>query len=678
MPQLVMPPPYTVREDVTDVLHGVFVTDPYRWLEDQNSARTRAWIEEQTRYARTYLDNLPGRERIRERIRQFLAVDTYDSLLRVGQRYFFRKRVGQEEQPGIYLRNGPDGADELLIDPAKRNTGPFTAVKPVQASEDGRLLLYEIKQGGERTGNFEIFDVEARSTLPDSLSRGYLRGFAFGPDNSSFFYAYEPLDAKRPFYRAAYRHVIGEDFASDQEIFCAGEDEKIRMGLFSSDQKLVLVVNRFSEKTITDIYLMDLSQGKSVEPLVENFPYGLGVRLSGGRIFGLTEWGGRNKRIVELRRGPNGQYEWIEIVPEADIPIIDWHVLQDRIVVSYLRNQRHQTSIFSFSGEYLGEMPIRRGETVRIVHGSADKDEVLYESESFVEPISVIRYSTKAGASSLWSKRQIRFDSDKFSYLLTNYASKDGTMVPIYIVGRRELLEQGNCPTIMTSYGGYGISMTPQFSVFVAFLLECGCLFALPSIRGGSEFGIEWHNAAKRRKRQTAFDDFLCAASWLLTSGWTASGRLAIFGGSNSGLLVGAALTQRPELFAAVVCMVPMLDMIRYHHFDGAHIWKDEFGTAEDFEDFKAIHEYSPYQRVRDGVAYPAVMFVSGDSDQNCNPLHARKMTARLQTANKSENPIFLDYHSQRGHSPIMPLSFRIDALTDRMAFLCDRLQLEP
>jgi len=246
----------------------------------------------------------------------------------------------------------------------------------------------------------------------------------------------------------------------------------------------------------------------------------------------------------------------------------------------------------------------------------------------------------------------------------------------MYLVGRKEILDRGCHPAIMTSYGGYGVSMTPQFSVFVAFLIERGCLFALPNIRGGSEFGREWHEAAKRRKRQTACDDFLAAAEWLIENGRTTAGRLGIFGGSNSGLLVGAAMTQRPELFRAVVCMVPMLDMLRYHLFDNAQVWREEFGTAEDPEDFRALRAYSPYHQVREGTRYPATMLVSGDADRNCNPLHARKMTARLQAANASSFPVLLDYSPYRGHSPVLPLSQRIEALTDRMAFLCEQLGL--
>lgn len=245
------------------------------------------------------------------------------------------------------------------------------------------------------------------------------------------------------------------------------------------------------------------------------------------------------------------------------------------------------------------------------------------------------------------------------------------------LMGREDVLEQDSQPIIMTSYGGFGVCMTPQFSVFVALLAERGCIFALPAIRGGSEFGVEWHHAAKRRKRQTAYDDFLCAAEWLIDTGRTTPDKLAIFGGSNSGLLVGTVMTQRPYLFRAVLCIAPILDMVRYHLFDSADVWRAEFGAADDEEDFAVLASYSPYHHVFQGVIYPATMIVSGDADGNCNPLHARKMTARLQQANASAHPILLDYSQFRGHSPVLPLSDRIDALTDRVAFVCDQLQLQ-
>ncbi|PYT92594.1 MAG: hypothetical protein DMG36_14175 [Acidobacteria bacterium] len=676
MPELMTPPPHSAVEPVTEIFHGVSVTDPYRWLEDQDSPRTRAWIKEQTLYARAYLDSIPGRERIRERIREFLAVETYDSLQIAGSRYFFRKRLPDQEQPCIYMREGADGEDQLLIDSSERGTGNFTAVKPLRVSPDGRLLLYEVKAGGERTGTFELLEIETREHLPDLLPRGYLRGFAFAPDGKSFYYVHEALDAKRPFHRAAYQHVLGTPPSEDREIFFAGEDEKIRLALLSDKQRLGFLVYRFLDKTVTDIYLQPFEGSVSPEPIFSRIEYMLGLRLMDDRILAITDRDALNRRIVEIRLRENGEHEWIDIIRESDTPISNWLVVGDSIFVSYMKDMQHRVCIFDFSGKKTGEMPIQSDETLRIIGGSPDGDELLLETESFTEPIGIFRYSARSNERTLWAKRSIPFDSANFSHSQIWFMSKDGTRVPMYLVGRRDVLKRSGNPTIMTSYGGYGVSVTPQFSIFVAFLMERGCLFALPNIRGGSEFGVEWHRAAKRRNRQTAYDDFLCAAEWLVKTGRTAPGKLAIFGGSNSGLLVGAALTQRPDLFGAVVCMVPMLDMLRYHLFDNAHVWKDEFGTVDDREDFAVLAKYSPYHQVREGVAYPATMIVSGDADRNCNPLHARKMTARLQAANISEHPIFLDYSKFRGHSPVLPLGERVEALTDRMAFLCDQLQL--
>ena len=676
MPALTLPPPHAPVEPVTEILHGVAVTDPYRWLEDRNSPRTREWIEQQTCYARAYLDNVPGRESIRKRIREFLAVETYDSLQKAGNRYFFRKRLPNEEQPRIYMREGATGEDQLLVDPAEWGTGKYTAVKPLRVSPDGRLLLYEVKQGGERTGRFALFDIAAHRTLPDSLPRGYLRGFAFAPDGRSYCYVHEALDAERPFHRAAHHHTLGTPFSEDREIFCAGEDANLRLCLIADRELLGFLVYQFGERTRTDFYVESFDSCGAPETIVADARYSFGPLLTSGKILAITDRDAPNLRIVELRLQQNREPLWVEIVPENDARIHQWAVAKDRIFVSYVRGAAFDVSIFDFAGQGVGKMPVECGETIRLMGGSGKSEELLVEVESFTEPITIFRQPVTGAERAPWSKRSIPFDASRYEHTQIWYPAKDGTRIPMYLMGRKDVLAAGNHPAILTSYGGYGVSMTPQFSVFVAFLVERGSLFALPNIRGGSEFGAAWHTAAKRHNRQTAYDDFLCAAEWLIASGRTAPGKLAIFGGSNSGLLVAAAMTQRPDLFRAVVCMVPMLDMLRYHLFDNAQVWREEFGTADDPDDFAVLASYSPYHRVQDGTAYPATMIVSGDADRNCNPLHARKMTARLQAANASEHPILLDYSPFRGHSPVLPLSERVEALTDRMAFLCDQLGL--
>lgn len=677
MPALMEPPPYSEIKVVTEMLHGVPVTDPYRWLEDQESPTTRAWISAQTRYARGYLDSIPNRDRIRHRIRELLDVETCDSLQKVGNRYFFRKRLAGQEQPSIYLREGVDGPDQVLVDPSMRRTGPHTAVKPIRISPDGRLLLYEIKQGGERTGTFELLDIQTRETLPDTLPRGYLRGFVFAPGSRAFYYVHEALDAQKPHYSAAYQHILGTSFAEDEEIFFAGEDRRLRLHIIAGPTQIGFLVVHLLEKTLTDFYLSPFGSAGPPEPVIRDAKYKFGpLLLPDGRMLAITDRESPNLRIMEVRRRKGSEPEFIDLVPDDDCPIQNWTVVGDRLYVSYLRSLHSDIQVFDLLGRRLGKVPVNEWDTVRLLGGSEEGDELFFEQESFTKPIQVYSYSPGTAEVTLWAERKVPFEAERFRHIQVWFPAKDGTLIPMFLVGRQDVLEGGAHPTIMTSYGGYGVSMTPQFSVFVAFLMEWGCLFALPNIRGGSEFGAEWHNAARRRNRQVAFDDFLAAAEWLVETGRTQPKKLAMFGGSNSGLLVGAAMTQRPDLFRAVVCMVPMLDMLRYHLFDNAHVWKDEFGTAEDPEDFAALFRYSPYHNVRDGTAYPATMIVSGDSDQNCNPLHARKMTARLQAANESDYLVLLDYSRHRGHSPVLPLSERTEALTDRMAFLCDQLQL--
>jgi prolyl oligopeptidase len=675
MRTMIHPPP-TPSEPVVDILHGVSIADPYRWLEDQNSSRTREWIEKQTRYTRFYLDGIPRRAQIHDRVRELLDRETYDSFLIAKGRYFFRKRLPNQEQPSIYFREGPEGKDELLVDPSDRGTGNFTAVKPLCASPDGTLLLYEVKQGGERTGTFEFLDVANRRTLKDSLPHGYLRGFAFAPDGKSFFYVHEATGRKRPFYRAACHHTLGASLEEDREVFCAGEEENIRLCLIPGKNRLGFLVYRFLDKTYKDFYVWRTGSEESPEPLLLRMDCLFAPQFVNERIIAMTDLDAPNRRIVEVRRGECQAPLFVDLVRACDSCIRSWLVARDRILVSYTQETKTRIEIFALSGRRVGHLPYVDGDTVRLTCANSECDEVLLERESFFRPADVHRYSPRSGHEHPWAPRKIPFDSHIYACLPVSFPSKDGVPVPMSLVGQPSRLARGTHATVMTSYGGYGVPMTPQFSVLAACLMERGCVFALPGIRGGSEFGGQWHNAAKRRNRQVAFDDFIAAAEWLIATGRTDSTRLAAFGGSNSGLLVAAAMTQRPHLFRAVLCLVPLLDMLRYHFFDDAHAWKEEFGTAEDPQDFQALASYSPYHAVREGMAYPATMIVSGDADQSCNSLHARKMTARLQAANRSSNPILLDYSTFRGHSPVLPLATRVDALTDRMAFLCDQLGL--
>ena len=676
MPKLMEAPPYTPVKPVTEILHGVSITDPYRWLEDQESYETRAWIAAQNDYARSWLDSISGRDRIRERVRELLDVETYDSILRVGNQYFFRKRLVGYEQPCIFSREGLGGEDRLLVDPVERGTGKYTSVKPLQVSPDGRFLLYEVKQGGERTGEFEIFNVKTKERLPDRLSRGYLRGFAFAPDGYSFFYVHEHLAAKEPAFRAARQHFLGTPMEQDREIFRVAGGKNVRLTFSCDRRRILFAVYRFLQDKISDFYLKELDDESVPRPIALGINYLLAPQLAGERILAVTNHQAPNRRIVEMRLDKSSNLEWSEIVSERDMAIHDWLIAGTRIFICYATGTHYQIHIFDSFGRRVGEIPVGKDETVRLIKDGSAEDEVLLETESFVSPIAISCYSTNEKRVTPLLRRRVPFEPSNYAHVQVQFVANDGTAVPMFLVGRHEVLEREGNPAVMTAYGGFAKSMTPQFSVFVAFLMERGCLFALPNIRGGLEMGASWHEAAKRHNRARAVDDFLNAAEWLVGNKRTSPEKLAIFGGSNSGLLVGAAIVRRPDLFRVAICVAPLLDMLRYHLFDSALLWAREFGSSDDPEDFLALSQYSPYHFVKKGVPYPAVMLVSGDADQNCNPLHARKMTARLQEASSSNRPIILDYSAYRGHSAVLPLSTRVEALTDRLAFLCSQLQL--
>lgn len=678
MPTMMSPPPHSDIAAVTDILHGISITDPYRWLEASDSSQTRNWIQAQSKYSRSYLNAIPSRNQVRDRVQEYLSIHSYDSLLFAGERCFFRKRSPDREQACICFRIGTDGEDQVLLDPVDFGLGKYVSVKPLRVSPDGQLLLYEIKRGGERCGTFQLLDIQKRRTLPEVLGPGYLRGFAFSPDSRSFYYVHEHIGGTTSKRCTMYRHVIGNLFDDDQEIFSAESTAATRLHIIPGRHALGLLVHSFLEKTYTDFYLWPFAIGCGPELWLENADYRIAPVLhDSGRVFAITDCGAPNFRIVEITHTLGEGASFKDLVRETDSTIQDWTVSENLFCVSYVRGTQPRIGFFDTCGNWLRDLPIDAGETVRLAAASFEKDEFFFERESFTRPIQIYRYSLQDGEPKYWAGGEAPFEASEYLQSQVWYTAPDGIQIPMFLVGRRDALETGTRPTIMTSYGGYGVSMTPQFSVFVTYLMERGCLFALPNIRGGSEFGVEWHNAAKRWNRQVAFTDFICAAESLIAAGRTAAEKLAIFGGSNSGLLVGVAMTQRPELFRAVVCMAPLLDMLRYHVFDSSHLWKDEFGTVEDPDDFAVLSSYSPYQHVMDGTAYPATMIISGDADQNCNPMHARKMTARLQAANRSEHPIILDYHMFRGHSPALPLSDRIEALTDRLVFLCDQLELD-
>ncbi len=675
-PLLAAPPP-TQAEPITETLHGLEITDPYRWLEDQNSPRTRAWIEQQTAYTRAYLNAIPGREQIKERVTELMAFkEVISEPWNVGDRYFFLKRQEDREQPVVVMRNGLFGEETVLVDPALRATGTSTAVSIVAISHDAHFLAYSVRQGGTDYSALEIFDIERNTALADRLPEGFCTGFVFVPDSTGFHYSHRDLRDPRPNYKAAFWHRFGTDRSQDVEVFFAGEAPNLFLGILDSPEAKLLAYAVFStgKSPTTSIHLHSLEPGARPKLLLSDIEGCFVPFFAHGQLFAYTDFAAPNFRIVGINLDDPDPTHWRDIVPQSDRRIQQFTVAGDQIFVT--RVDRFSTEIEAFGIEdgERKEAPFSPHGTIDLLNPTNRSDSLFYSYTSIAQPPTVYRYSTREEKSCLWQEPNVPFDASFIAVEETSYPSRDGTSIPLFLAARRDLLHSGPLPTFLTGYGGFGSCVTPRFTAFATFLIEQGLLFAVPALRGGSELGEQWHRAGKRENRRNSFDDFIAAAEWLISEGRSARGHIAIGGGSNAGLLVGAAITQRHDLFRAAICLGPLLDMTRYHLFDFAAGWAEEYGSPEDEQDFHCLLGYSPYHHVQDSADYPAVLLISGDADTRCNPMHARKMAARLQAANRSEYPILLDYKPNWGHTPVQPLSTKIEALADRLAFLCYEL----
>jgi prolyl oligopeptidase len=678
MAQAVQAPPPTPVEPVTEILHGIEITDPYRWLEDQNSQRTRKWLNEQAAYTRAYFAAIPDREQIRARVRELLAVkEVISELWNIGDRYFFLKREEDREQPVITMRDGLFGSETVLVDPAQRGSGNSTAVSIAAISHDGHFLAYSVRQGGTDHSSLEILDVERGAALSDRLPEGFCSGLVFAPDSSGFYYSHRQLHDPHPNYRAAFWHEFGTEQSKDRETFFAGEEPNLFLGILSSPASNLLAYAVFltGKSPRTSVYLRAMSSELSEAVLVADEIEGCFVPFFvRDRLLAYTDFAAPNFRIVQIDSANVGPSHWHDVVPESGRRIQQFAVAGDQVFVTRINHFSTNVDVFGIDGRQNKSAALPACGTIDLLNRAIATEKLFYSYTSISEPAAVRCYDTRREEVAAWSEVNSLVDPSEIAVEETTYTSTDGTSVPLFLAARKHLLHSGPLPTFLTGYGGFGSCVTPRFTAFATFLMEQGFLFAVPALRGGSELGEHWHRAGKRENRQNSFRDFVVAAEWLIQEKRSIPGGIAIGGGSNAGLLVGAAITQRPELFRAAICLGPLLDMARYHLFDFAAGWADEYGSPEDQGDFQSLLAYSPYHRVVDAVAYPAVLLISGDADTRCNPMHARKMTARLQAATVSTRPVLLDYKIAWGHTPVQPFSTKMEALTDRLAFVCHEL----
>jgi len=660
-------PPATKIDNVTENINGVTITDPYRWLEDQNSPETRAWINAQDQYTESILAKLPGRDQIHQRLEKLVNIDTITAPIERGGRYFFYKRHADQNQRVVYLRRGLKGNDEVLIDPNTMGPDATTSVGIVDLSEDGKLLVYNVRHGGEDETSVAILDVDSRKDLPDKLPRARYFGFAMKPDKSGFFYSKSTDGLPGVFY-----HELGTDASRDPQVFGKGfgKTDITRPTISEDGRYMVIFVSHGAAADNVKVYVQNLESKGPITAVVDDLAANFEGEVEAGHLYLRTNWAAPKSRIVDVDLASPARDHWHTIVPEGESAIQSFSLAGGKLFVRYLENVTTRVGVFDPNGRLVREIKFPAIGTAGSINGRWSSTEAFYTFTSFAQPATIYRYDVATGDQQEWARINVPIAGDQIEVQQVWYQSKDKTRVPMFLVYKKGLRLDGNRPVFLTGYGGFNLSLTPSFSALAAYWAENGGVFAQPNLRGGGEFGETWHRAGILENKQNVFDDFIAAAEWLVDNHYTRRSRLAISGGSNGGLLVGAALTQRPDLFQAVVCSFPLLDMVRYQNFLVARFWVPEYGSSEDPKLFPHILKYSPYHNVKKGVKYPAVLFITGDSDTRVAPLHARKMTALLQASTGSDRPILLHYDTKAGHSGGLPVSKQIDNMTDELSFL--------
>ncbi len=669
------PPPVTRAEVMRDTLHGVVIEDPYRWLEDKSSPETRAWITQQMAYTDRMLGKLPGRDALKARVAECLKVDQVAVPEERNGRYFFLKRRAGQDLFVLYTRKGPGGEDEVLVDPHPLSADHTVSISLQDVSSDGTLLAYGTRQGGEDEIAVTLIDVETRRELPDRLPKARYFGVSIKPDKSGLYYSRFTAQGSRVYY-----HAMGSDPAKDVLLFGEGHGpEKIISASLSEDGRwLFLAVYHGSAAEKVELYVQDVAAGGPIVTIVNDVDAYFEGSIAGDQLYLRTNWQAPNSRVLRVDLINPSRDRWQEIVPASDAELDQLSLAGGKLFLNYLQDVVSSVKVFDTAGRLERTIAFPTLGTVGSINGRWASPEAFFTFQSYHVPRTLYRYQVTSGERSEWWRAQVPIRSEDFELKQAWYTSKDGTRVPMFILHRKGLKVDGSHPTLLTGYGGFTVNETPTFSTQAVLWAEQGGVFAEPNLRGGAEFGEAWHKAGMLGKKQNVFDDFIAAGEWLIKNGYTRAEKLSIEGGSNGGLLVGAAMTQRPELFRAVVCDVPLLDMLRYHRFLVARFWVPEYGSSENAEQFKWLNAYSPYQHVTKGVEYPAVLFVTGDSDTRVDPLHARKMTALMQASTGSDRPVLLHYDTKLGHSGSgKPVSKQIEDTTDTLMFLAWQLGME-
>jgi prolyl oligopeptidase len=679
--------PQTRKSDQVDVYHGVKVADPYRWLEDANSPETRAWIDAQNKLTFGYLAQVPEREAIRQRLTRLWDYEKFGVPFKEGGRYFFFKNDGLQNQSVLYTVDSLDGQPRVLLDPNTLSPDGTVALSGVAVTDDGRLFAYGLSSSGSDWQEWRVRDVETAKDLPDVIKWVKFSGASWTEDGKGFFYSRydEPREATKlqdaNYYQKLYYHRVGTPQAEDVLVYERPDQKEWGFGGHVTEDGRYLVVHVWQGSAPRNrVFYKDLraKDGPMVE-LLDDFDAAYYFVGNDGPVFWFrTNRDAPRGRIIAIDTRSPGRANWKEIVPQAAETLESATVLNDMFVASYLRDAYTQVKLFRIDGRFVREVSFPGIGTADGFKGKRRDRETFYAFTSFTTPTTIYRYDLESGESTVFRKPDVDFDPADFETRQVFFRSKDGTRVPMFVTHKKGVKLDGQNPTFLYGYGGFNVSLTPAFSVSALVWMEMGGVLAEPNLRGGGEYGEAWHQAGTKLKKQNVFDDFIAAAEWLVANKYTSTPKLAIGGGSNGGLLVGAVMTQRPELFGACLPAVGVMDMLRYHKFTIGWGWISDYGSADDPEEFKALYAYSPLHNLEPGTVYPATLITTADHDDRVVPAHSFKFAAALQAAQGGPRPVLIRIETKAGHGAGKPTAKLIDEAADKWAFLVRELNMRP
>ena len=673
------------KSDQVDDYHGVKIADPYRWLGDLDSEETRNWVEAENKLSFGYLAAIPQRTMLKERLTKLWNYEKYGIPFKEGNRYFYTRNSGLQNQAVLYTVTSLDAQPQLVLDPNTLSADGTVALSGLQVSPDGKFIAYSLSASGSDWQEWKVRDVETSKDLSDHLKWVKFSGASWTRDGKGFFYSRydEPKGdtlKSTNYFQKVYYHKLGTPQTEDVMVYERSDQKDWLFGGTVTEDGNYLIITVFQGTDVKNrVYFKDLkAKDAPVVKLLDDFDAAYGfVGNEGSRFWFQTDLQAPRGKLVEIDTANPARSSWKVVVPEGKETLQTTSFVNNKFVLNYLKDAYTQVKIYDATGKLVNEVGFPEIGSAAGFGGKATDKETFYSFTGFTTPTTIYRYDMTTGKSTIFRQPKVDFTPADYETKQVFYKSKDGTKVPMFITHKKGLKLDGNNPTYLYGYGGFNISLTPAFSVGNLVWMEMGGVYAQPNLRGGGEYGEDWHQGGMKLKKQNVFDDFIAAAQWLIDNKYTSTPKLAIGGGSNGGLLVGAAITQRPDLFGAALPAVGVMDMLRFQKFTIGWAWVSDYGSSDNAEEFKALYAYSPLHNIKAGTSYPPTMITTADHDDRVWPGHSFKFAAAMQAAQAGNAPILIRIETKAGHGAGKPTSKIIEEVADRWAFLVKTLEMK-